>query len=171
MDEKRLQGKTEMSDFRTIFTGRNDRLALPRSDKARIDSYVAHQSVARGSVENVPFRRQVDFWAFAIGTALAMKLEPRSDPVSQWGYGFIYTSQGILDDDLCSLLVVVATAKLGYDNSEVDKPGKIIELANRLAGAGCPVVLEKLAENSLRTTPLDQVITFARQLQRSILDE
>ena len=160
-----------MSEFRAMFAGRSDRLVLPKSGKAMIERYVAKQSVGRGNVEYVPFRRQVDFWAFAIGAALAMNLEPRTGPVSRWGGGFVYTYQGILDEDLCGLLAVVSTAKTGHDNPEVDNPGRIIELANRLAGAGCPVVLEKLSENALRMTPLDRVITLARSLQQLVRDE
>ena len=158
-----------MNEFRTAFLG-NYRLVLPKNDKERVERYIAKQSATRGNVENVPFRRTVDFWSFTLGTALAKKLEPVSGPVSQWGTGFIYTYQGILDEDLCGLLAVVAVAKFGLDSPDVNNAGKIIELANRLAGAGTPIVLDKLAENSLRTTPLDQVITFARQLQRAVLE-
>lgn len=157
-----------MSEFRTAFLG-NYRLVLPKNDKERVERYIAKQSATRGNVENVPFRRTVDFWAFALSTALAKEMEPITGPVSQWGTGFIYTYQGILDEDLCCLLAVVATAKFGLDSPDVNNASKIIELANRLAGAGTPVVLDKLTENSLRTTPLDQVITFARQLQHSVL--
>lgn len=158
-----------MNEFRAAFMG-NHRLVLPKDDKDRAERYVAKQSATRGNAESVPFHRTVDFWAFALGTALAKNLEPMSGPVSRWGTGFIYTYQGILDEDLCGLLAVIAAAKLGVDNPDVNNAGKIIELANRLAGAGTPIVLSKLAENSLRTTPLDQVITFARQLRRSALD-
>ena len=48
---------------------------------------------------------------------------------------------------------------------EVGDPRRIVELANRLAGAGCPAVLRKLSEDTLRTTPLDRAIELARTLQ------
>ena len=103
------------------------------------------------------FAGRSDFWAFCIATALAMKLEPRKDPAGRWAKNFIYTSQGIMDDDLCSLLAVIAVGRLGHENSEVTEIRRIVDLANRLAAAGCPVVLKKLSDNPLRTTPLDQV--------------
>lgn len=103
--------------------------------------------------QNRPFPRQVDLWAFSIVTALALELAPREGRVSQWGKTFIYTSQGIIDNDLGSLLAIVAVAKLGLDDPGVAETGQIIELANRLAAAGCPEVLRKLENSPLRTTP------------------
>ena len=157
-----------MNRFSAMFAGRNDRLVLPREDKEKFEKYIGQQSVARGNAEYVPFPRQVDFWVFSICTALAMDLDPRTDPISKWGAGFIYVYQGILSEDVAALLAVVAAAKKGHEHPDVDNPAKIIELANRLAGAGCPMVLEKLAEGSLRTNPLDRVISFARSLQRQV---
>ena len=153
-----------MSDFAALFSGRSHGLVLPRSDEENIDRYVAMHSSDRASVERRPFRRQVDFWAFSISAALAWNLEPRDGPPTSWGKVFIYTNQGILNNDLSSLLTVVAVAKLGHDDPEVGEPRRIVELANRLAGAGCPMVLRKLSENALRTTPLDRAVELARTL-------
>ena len=154
-----------MSDFADIFKSRSHSLMLPQDDDDEINRYVAMHSGERESVERRPFPRQVDFWAFSIATALALKLEPREGPVGRWGKSFIYTYQGILDNDLCSLLAVIAVAKLGHDDPEVDEPRRIIDLANRLAGAGCSVVLKELSEGVLRTTPLDRALEYASSLQ------
>ena len=154
-----------MSNFADLFRARGHGLVLPRDDEDAINRYVAMHSAERESAERRPFRRQVDFWAFSIATALALKLEPREGPTGRWGKKFIDTSQGIMDNDLCSLLAVIAVAKLGHDDPEVNESRRIVELANRLAGAGCPVVLKKLLENPLRTTPLDQALELARSLQ------
>lgn len=157
-----------MSDFADIFKSRSHSLVLPQDDDDEINRYVAMHSGERENVERRPFRRQVDFWAFSIVTALALKLKPREGTVGRWGKNFIYTYQGILDNDLGSLLAVIAVAKLGHDDPEVDEPRRIIDLANRLAGAGCPVVLKGLAEIDLRTTPLDRALELARSLQEHI---
>ena len=157
-----------MNRFPALFAGRSDSLVLPSTDKEQFERYVAKQSAARGDVERVPFPRQVDFWAFSIGAALAMELPPREGNVSRWGTRFIYAYQGILDENLSTLLAVVATARMGHESADVDNPGKIIELANRLAGAGCPFVLRKLSEDTPRTTPLDRVISLARWLQGQV---
>ena len=157
-----------MSDFVNLFRSRQYSLVLPTRDKAQIERYVAMHSGGAVSLERVPFRRQVDFWAFSIATALARDLDPLDGPATRWGTVFIYTSQGIMDNDLCSLLAVVAVAKMGHDDPDVGDPRRIVDLSNRLAGAGCPVVLKELSENALRTTPLDRAIELARSLQEHV---
>ena len=165
MDPASTWRELAVSDFADIFKSRNHGLVLPRDDDDAINRYVAMHSGERESVERRPFRRQVDFWAFSIATALTLKLEPREGPVGRWGKKFIETSQGIMDSDLCALLAVIAVAKLGHDDPEVSEPRRIVDLANRLAGAGCPVVLKELEETDLRTTPLDRALELARSLQ------
>ena len=160
-----------MSDFANLFRSRQYSLVLPTRDKAQIERYVAMHSGGPVSLDRVPFRRQVDFWAFSIVAALAWDLEPLDGPATRWGTVFIYTSQGVMDNDLCSLLAVVAVAKMGHDDPDVGDPRRIVDLSNRLAGAGCPVVLEKLSENALRTTPLDRAIELARSLQEHVRSE
>ena len=160
-----------MSDFGDLFRARGHALVLPRENEDEINRFVGMHSGERESVERRPFRRQVDFWAFCIATALAMKLEPRKEPAGRWGKNFIYTSQGIMDDDLCSLLAVIAVGRLGHENPEVAEIRRIVDLANRLAAAGCPVVLKKLSDNPLRTTPLDQMLELARSLQDRMIPE
>ncbi len=158
-----------MSDFFSdTFRATSHGLVLPRDDEDAINRYVAMHASDRTNVESRPFPRQVDFWAFCIAAALALQLEPRDGAPARWGKTFIYTSQGILDNDLCSLLAVVAVAKLGLDDPGVTEIRRIIELANRLAAAGCPEVLRKLRNSPLRTTPLDQSLEFARSLQEEV---
>lgn len=160
------------NDFADLFKAKSHALVLPRADEDQINRYVAMHSGERDSAERRPFRRQVDFWAFSIAAALAWRLEPREGPVGRWGKNFIYTGQGIMDDDLCALLAVIAVAKRGHDDPDLGDPGRIIDLANRLAGSGCPEVLQKLSATDLRTTPLDRAIELAMLLQeRERLDE
>ncbi|MYF11008.1 MAG: hypothetical protein F4229_08505 [Gammaproteobacteria bacterium] len=161
-----------MSDFfADLLRATSHGLVLPREDEDAINRYVAMHANDRTNVESRPFPRQVDFWAFCIATALALKLEPRDGPTSRWGKSFIYTSQGIVDNDLASLLAIVAVAKIGLDDPEVTESRRIIELANRLAAAACPRVLHKLQNSPLRTTPLDQALEFARSLQEQVYDD
>lgn len=58
------------------------------------------------------------------------------------------------------------TSQLGLDDPDVTETRRIIELANRLAAAGCPEVLRNLGNSPLRTTPLDQTLEFARLTAR-----
>lgn len=168
MDPQRRRRDFIVRDFADILKSRTIGLVLPREEDNVINRYVAMHSGDREDVENRPFRRQVDFWAFSLATALARGLELREGTVSKWGKTFIYTNQGILDNDLGSLLAVIAVARLGHDVPEIDEPGRIMELANRLAGAGCPVVLKELAKTDLRTTPLDRVLELASKMQDKI---
>jgi len=154
-----------VSDFADLFKARGHGLVLPRDDEDAINRYVAMHSGERESAERRPFPRQVDFWAFSIATALALSLEPREGPAGRWGKNFISTSQGIMDNDLCALLAVIAVAKLGHDDPEAGEPRRIVDLANRLAGTGCRAVLKELEETDLRTTPLDRALQFASSLQ------
>ena len=157
-----------MSDFAELFKARGHTLVLPRDDEDAINRYVSMHSGERESAERRPFPRQVDFWAFSIATALALDLEPREGPVGRWGKSFIYTSQGIMDNDLCALLAVIAVARRDHDDPEAGEPRRIVELANRLAGAGCPEVLMKLSGTDLRTTPLDRALELARSLRERV---
>ena len=151
-----------MNEFYDRLCTREYGLRLPTRYKDQVERYVAHQSGRDVSAERIPFQRQVDFWAFSIITALTRKLEPLAGTPSRWGTVFIYSKQGVMDNDLCSLLAVVATAKMGIDSPDIDDPGKIIDMSNRLAAAGCPVVLQELSKAALRTTPLDRAITLAK---------
>ena len=157
-----------MGQLASLFSNRAYALVLPKNEDDEIGRYVAMHAGERDSVERRPFRRQVDFWAFSIATALALRLEPRDGPLGSWGKRFIYTSQGILNENLCSLLAVVAVAKMGHDHSEVEDIRRVVDLANRLAGSGCPYVLTKLSESALRTTPLDRALELARSLQEEV---
>ena len=160
-----------MDNFEKMFLGRSFGLMLPKRDKSQIEKYVAMHSSINVRAENSPFPRQIDFWAFSIAAALVLKLDPLDGPPSRWGTVFIYTSQGVMNNDLCSLLAVVAVAKMGCESPDVADPQRIVELSNRLAGAGCPKVLEKLSVNALRTTPLDRAIELARSLKMQMLYE
>lgn len=150
--------------FADLFRATGHSLVLPRENEDGINRFVAMHAGNRDDVESRPFPRQVDFWAFCIVTALALGLEPRDGSPSRWGKSFIYTSQGIMDNELSSLLAIVAVAKLGLEDRAVTESGRIVDLANRLAAAGCPKVLRELEKSTLRTTPLDQALEFARSL-------
>ena len=68
---------------------------------------------------------------------------------------FALLENGLLDASRGDVIV--------FNNTSAEHP--VVDLANRLAGAGCPVVLKKLEETDLRTTPLDRALELARSLQ------
>ena len=135
---------------------------LPRNSTEDVQRHVRMHQTA--GPERAPFRRQLDFWAFSIATALALDIPPLDQPQSDWGRKFADTKSVEIADDLCDLLAVVAFHHLGADHDDIDDPAQIIEIANRYAGAGCPVVLEQLTSRDLRLTPLAKILNFAASL-------
>ena len=120
-----------------------------------------HQSTG---VERAPFPRQVDFWAFSIATALAESLDPLDEPSGKWGREFVDTRNVEMPEALCDILAIAAFHHLGREHEGIDDPAQIIEVGNRLSGAGCPIVLEHLNSQDLRITPLDKALNLAATL-------
>ena len=151
-----------MSHFARLLSQQAHTLRLPQQSEDDVQRHVRmHQSA---SPERAPFRRQLDFWAFSIATALAQGLEPLEGPSSSWGRKFIDTRQVQMSDGLCDLLAVVAFHYLGSDHEDIDDPAQIIEVGNRFAGAGCPVVLDELTNPDFRSTALKKILDFAASL-------
>ena len=151
-----------MSYFASRLSTKTHGLYLPRQSEDDVQRHVRmHQSAGP---EGAPFRRQLDFWAFSIATALAMGLRPLDQPPSRWGRKFVDTKSVEIADDLCDLLAVVAFHHLGADHDDIDDPAQIVEIANRYAGAGCPVVLDQFSRSGLRLTPLAKILHFAAEL-------
>ena len=135
-------------------------LRLPRHHTNDVQRYVRqHQTSV--SLENAPFRRQLDFWFFSIAIALARELSPLDGPSSQWGKKFVDTRQVDMSEGSCNLLAVIAFHYLGAEHDRINDPAQIIEIGNCLAGAGCPKVLKQLNSRDLRLTPLEKTLHYA----------
>ncbi len=151
-----------MPYFAQLLTQKAYTLRLPKRSTDDIQRLVQmHQST---SVERAPFRRQLDFWAFSIATALAEDLDPIEGPSSKWGDKFVDTRAVDMPEPLCDILAVAAFHQLGSDHEGINDPAQIVEVGNCLAGAGCPVVLDQLNSRDLRLNPLDNVLNFAAHL-------
>ena len=155
-----------MSHFARLLSEQAHTLRLPKESEDDVQRLVGmHQSASR---EQAPFRRQLDFWAFSITTALAQGLAPLDKPSSTWGRKFADTRSVQVADGLCDLLAIVAFHHLGSDHNDINSPAQIIETGNRFAGAGCPVVLDAIANPDFRSTPLQKVLDFASSLYDSV---
>lgn len=157
-----------MSYFRTVLYSKTHALRLPKKSRDDIKPFVQRaQNTGSVNPEDVPFRRQLDFWAFAIVTAVARGIPPLQQPSRQWGRKFADTDNRSvqMSDELCDLLAVIAFATLGPEHEGIDDPGQIIEVNNQLAGAGCPELLKQLRKPDLRTTTLDKALEFASSLR------
>ncbi len=155
-----------MSYFATMLSAQAHTLRLPADVKEDVERFVLQHSKGGSKPERTPFRRQLDFWAFSIATALAKKKKPLGGPSSRWGRKFADTRAVQLPEDLCNLLAVLALAELGAEHEGIDDPAEIVELGNRFAGAGAPEVLRSLKSPDLRLTPLEKALDLADGMLR-----
>ena len=160
-----------MNYFTTLLSSQAHTLRLPDKSKDDIERYVLQHQKGSVTPERAPFRRQLDFWAFAIATAIANGTPPLTQPSSSWGRKFADTRSVQMPDGLCEMLAVVALTTLGPEHEGIDDPVQIIELGNRLAGAGCPEFLKQLSEPDLRITTLDKALEFARSMRSNVQTE
>lgn len=154
-----------MNYFTTLLSAQAHTLRLPDKSKDDIERYVLQHQKVSVTPERAPFRRQLDFWAFAIATAIANGTAPMDKASSSWGRKFADTRSVQMPDGLCEMLAVVALTTLGPENEGIDDPAQIIELGNCFAGAGCPEVLRRLSDPDLRITTLDKALEFARAMR------
>lgn len=154
-----------MNYYTSLLTSQAHTLRLPDQFKDDIERFVLqHQKVGSVSLERAPFRRQLDFWSFAIASAIAQGLSPLRKPSSKWGRKFADTRSVEMPDTLCEILALVTFVTLGSEHEDIDNPARIIELGNQFAGAGCPELLKQLNNPNLRLTTLDKALGFATSL-------
>ena len=112
-----------MNYFTTILSSQAYTLRLPKQSKDDIDRYVLQHQHGNVSPERAPFRRQLDFWAFAIASAIASRTPPLEEPSAKWGLKFVDTRSVQMPDGLCEILAVIALTTLGPDYEDIDNPG------------------------------------------------
>ena len=159
-----------MSHFSVLLSSQAHTLRLPKTAEEDVERFVLQHQTGGTTVERAPFLRKLDFWAFGIVTAVARGLDALEEPSSRWGKKFVDTRAVQMPGGLCDLLAVLALTQLGPEHPGLDDPAEIIELGNRLAGAGVPVLLARIQDPDLRTTALDKALDFAAQLRNEISD-
>ena len=153
-----------MDYFKTLLSSRAHALRLPKKYKDDVDRLVRMHQPGSVTPEMAPFHRQLDLWAFAIVTAVSLKLPALTESSTKWGHKFADTRSVEVGNVLCEVLAVLALTTLGPEHEDVDRPAEIVEVGNRLAGAGIPEVLKRLKDPDLRTSTLDKAIEFAAEL-------
>ena len=153
-----------MSYFAQLLSQKRYVLRLPKEYSQDIQRHVRHRQ-ASADIERSPFRRPLDFWVFSVAVALSNNLEPLQTPSSSWGVNIVDTRDVELSADLCNLLAVATFHHISKRDTEgaFDDPKQIIDMGNRLAGAGCKLVLESLSSSDFRVTPLEKVLNCAAQ--------
>ena len=102
------------------------------------------QRSANAIIDQSPFPRMVDLWFLSVCVAARLDLEPadiRKHDTRKIIDGSIFSS----DPWRVHVLMLIAIGKTG-DVNIVSKPGDIIKLANDLAVAGLPKVIEMLKD-------------------------
>ena len=150
--------------FANLFWRRAYTLYLPRDGKDQADRYVQKHSSHAPNSDERPFRTQLDFWAVCAAVAAAQKLEPLQGSPSRWGTKFVDTRSVNISEDLSGFLCVLAIERYGVNAPEALDPGRIVELGNRLAGAGCPALLRDLTDASLTLSPLTKVMNLVSSM-------
>ena len=92
-----------MSYFTILLSSQAHTLRLPENSKDDVERYVLQHRKGAVSPERAPFRRQIDFWAFSIATALASRIAPLREGSSTWGKKFADTRSVQISDSLCEI--------------------------------------------------------------------
>ena len=158
-----------MNYFKNLLSSQAHKLYLPKEDRDDVHRFVRAHQPGNPSPEDVPLRRQLDFWAFSIVVAIARGLPPLDTPVAKWGSSFTDTRSVEMPNGLCQILAVVTFSILGDEHEGLDDPSCIIDVGNRLAGAGCPEAIKVLKDLDLRITALDKILNFAKSLRLEVI--
>lgn len=162
------------------FTGSQHRLLLPDGIKDRVAPWIQTQpTTSYRTADQAPFRRMIDFWFTSIAWAVCHCTEPVAEAT-----GRFFVSLGPNPNDIrnfeewrADLLAILAVRDFGVDSPDVADTRKIIDLANRYAEAGAPLLLEGLEQRADLALPrlyvianiLDGLVTeaVARRSDRS----
>lgn len=128
------------------FTGSQHRLLLPDEVKERATPWIQRQATnTYRTADQAPFRRMIDFWFTAITWAVRHEVQPVAKAT-----GGLFVNLGPNPNDVrnfdewrADLLVILAVHQFGPDSSDVSDTRKVIDLANRYAEAGAPLLLER----------------------------
>ena len=153
-----------MTFFHRLLTAKAHALRLPSELRDDVELYVRHLSPSAPGPERAPFGRRVDLWAYSVMTAVALGLEPVDEKKAGGGRRFKDTGSVDLSPDLCTLLAAVAGVGFGLDDERARDPAEIVKYANRLAAAGCPVVIERLKALDMKLTPLQKLQAHAEEM-------
>ena len=156
-----------MSYFERRLRAQAHALKLPEELKESVDRYVGHLRPGGPDSEQAPFPRRVDLWAYSGFVAIALGRKPVDAARVSRARKFRDTGVA-MSPELCELLAVAAAAGLGPEHDGVTEPAEIINYANRLAFAGCPVVIAELEKVDLRLTPLEKMARHAESLLRKV---
>lgn len=121
-------------------------LKLPEDIKETALRWVQRQSAtAHRKPSDAPFRRLIDFWFASIAWAVHTDIQP-----VERASGGKFVSIGPKQEDVnieewrCELLFILAVEEFGQEDARAQNPTDVVDLANRYAEAGAPLLIERL---------------------------
>jgi hypothetical protein len=159
------------SELLSMFNATAAPLRVPTSLRERVHRYVRQHQGGALIAEQAPFRRQLDLWALGVAVACAHGLSPREGSPAEWGTKFVDTRGVQLSEELAQLLVAVAADDFGIQDPRLSDPVEVLELANRYAAAGIPVVIEWLEDPGLRQTNIEKVVAKVKRSRSAAMDD
>lgn len=122
-------------------------LIAPDSHREFYDQYCQRQAIGKANIDHRPFRRMVDLWFAGLSYAARNHLEP--DKLEQKTFQFITVGE-IFEPNSWQIQILMLIAIAVEGNVEiVQDPNHIMDMANRLAAAGVPHIVEMLREGDL----------------------
>jgi hypothetical protein len=133
------------------FTGFQHRLLLPDDIKDRATPWIQVQATtAYRNADQAPFRRMIDFWFFSISWAIKHEVPP-----VERSTGRLFVNLGPNPNDIrnfeewrADLLAILAVRDYGVESPDMVDTRKVIDLANRYAEAGAPLLLDALEQGT-----------------------
>ena len=119
-------------------------LIAPVTQRDFYDQYCQTQTVGRANVDRTPFRRMVDLWFSGLSFAARKELEPAN--LKEKTFQFITAGEIFAPDSWqIKALMLIAIAVDG-NVKIVQEPNCVMAIANGLAAAGVPYIVEMLRE-------------------------
>lgn len=125
----------------------NQWLIAPNIQRDYYDQYCQTQTVGQANCDRRPFRRMADLWYIGLVFAARKKLEPYD--LTENTFPFISVGEIFNPDGWeIQFLMLIAVAK--EENLEiVGEPKRVVDIANALAAAGVPHIIEMLQSGEL----------------------
>ncbi len=130
-----------MQQYHNPFT--ETTLSYPIEQRNFYRQYCRPSSTSR--VDDSPFPRMVDLWFAGLSIAARKRLEPIGLTGQRWsglekGYNFDR------EDNWCVQIVMLVAIAVEGDVEVVSDPNRMMAIANRLAAAGVPYIVQMLEE-------------------------
>lgn len=135
----------------SFLTARQHDLRLPKQikDKALASLVSSQPNASHRSIEEAPFRRMYDFWFASVLWAEQADLEPLAGAKTEKFIAAGPTpADAKLDSWMLEILLLVAVRRLEPDVNTLPEAGDVFKLANELAAAGAPRLIDEIERRS-----------------------